>query len=794
MRPHSYTIDSVSKSQDLATAILASSTPAHVSSVCASIDTFLHSLTPDQSRHFFSLTFPILICKLYGFDDAIATPNATHHHSPSPSGGGWIDVVLQSNDPNLASRIFNLLSPNGTLFQSISAVDRLSLVKYVFPVERLPEWARLLLSSGKDCNVLSELCIIFKGKIKEDSMKGSSHYQVQLNVFQYFIFWFAYYPICKGNSENFNTLSIKRPKRFNLENWASSVTGFSGLKRGNEQKLECNVYLRLLYAYLRAFVPIFDLGSHQPYRSSLLNYGRGSDGSTLLRAEFFVDTLVHYWLAENDFSPLPVSFCKSFGLWLPLRSVLGESPPSSNLGEVVKLLVRYLNLSAIEVKEGFDYNVSPGSIDSKSRELVPSLNNSMRVVESWNSWIQRPVYRFILRTFLFCPVGTSIKNASHVFSIWVTYMEPWNSGLDDFMELDAIVDGPLKNVKEAESTEECGYKTMWRGYVLSNYLYYSSLVMHFIGFAHKFLHTDPEAVIQMVSKVMKVLTASKEVIHLMKSVDILFHSKQAGLSKSMFNSLYGYIPLIREQLQDWEDGLCETDADGSFLHENWNRDLKLFSNGEDGGQHLLQLFILRAEAELQANSGHNLADNLSHLSHIVSLKEQVSCLFGGYTVKNICKTSEAIQCEHSRDEIFRPRRTGNKSSADIKYKGDWMKRPISHDEVAWLAKLLVWLSNWLNENLGLNHSESSCMGPKWSYVEVAGDSEKVCGSMETMKMVLCAIGSWLLMLIASLLGLMRKHGVRVNLRILASKKIVLFFCIYALFSTVKKTVGMFYPL
>lgn len=42
--------------------------------------------------------------------------------------------------------------------------------------------------------------------------------------------------------------------------------------------------------------------------------------------------------------------------------------------------------------------------------------------------------------------------------------------------------------------------------------------------------------------------------------------------------------------QDWEDGLCETDVDGSFLHDNWNKDLRLFADGEDGGQQLLQVF------------------------------------------------------------------------------------------------------------------------------------------------------------------------------------------------------------
>ena len=40
------------------------------------------------------------------------------------------------------------------------------------------------------------------------------------------------------------------------------------------------------------------------------------------------------------------------------------------------------------------------------------------------------------------------------------------------------------------------------------------------------------------------------------------------------------------------DGLCESDADGSFLHVNWNKDLRFFSDGEDGGQQLLQVFIV----------------------------------------------------------------------------------------------------------------------------------------------------------------------------------------------------------
>ncbi|XVF13420.1 hypothetical protein REPUB_Repub08aG0206200 [Reevesia pubescens] len=801
MLPHSYTVDSLSQSQDLAAAILAS-TPSQISATCASIDSFLHSHTPDQSRHFFSITFPTLICKLFGFDDATSLPPPPPPPPPKPQlphSNGWIELASQSNDPDLSAKIFSLLSPNGTLMNSISAVDRHSLVKYVFPVERLPEWVRFMLANEKDCRVLSDLCPLFKGKVKEDLIKGSLC-QIQLNVFEYYMFWFAYYPVCKGNSENLESNSVKRSKKFRLENWTHSIRGFSGsYKRDMEQKFEGNLYIQLLYAYLRAFVPIFDLGAHQLHRSSILNYSLKCDGSVIFCAEFFVYVLVHYWLVDNDFSPLPVNVCKSFGVSFPFRSVLGETPPTSGLGEVVKLFVKYLNLSSVISTDGFvniDYSENPswrvsGGFDSgKSRDVV-SVSPGVCSVGSWNSWMQRPLYRFILRTFLFCPVGTSIKIASQVFSIWVSYMEPWTISLDDFEELDAIANGSSKDVRKQESQSQAsGYLPLWQGYVLSNYLYYSSLVMHFIGFAHKFLHTDPEVMVQMVLKVISLLTSSKELVDLVKNVDTVFHSKQAVSGKSTLNNLYRFVPSIHEQLKDWEDGLCESDADGSFLHENWNKDLKLFSDEEDGGQQLLQLFVLRAGAELQAISGNNLAHGLQLID---SLKAKVGYLFGGSTVKPIPISSELRQPQHFRDEIFKPRRVGNQTLGNITYKGDWMNRPISDDEVAWLAKLLIWLSSWLNESLGLNCSENIDMGSKWSYVDVPGDAVvNLSGPGETMKTLAWLIGSWLVMMGTTITRLMRKHGLRVNLRVLASKKVVMMLLVYVMFSALKKAFRLFH--
>ncbi|CDY59300.1 BnaA06g40050D [Brassica napus] len=758
MLPHSYTVDSLSQSQDLASTILAASTPSAISAACSSVESFLHSHTPDQCRHFFSITFPSLICKIFGFGDATA-PSPAQSSSPP---NGWIDVISAANDSDLSGRVFSLLSPSGILMSSIFAVDKLSLVKYVFPTERLPEYARFMLSSEKDRTALSNLCPFLKGKIEE----GASC-EVRVNVFEYYMFWLSYYPVCRGNNESM--IPIPKKKMSRLESW-TRIKGFPGSsKRDSDQKVECNLYVKILYSYLKAFVPVFYLNAHQPYRSSLLQYGNGYDGSLMARAEFLVSLFVHYWIVENDFSLFPVVTAKSFGV---------APPPTCGLEEVVKLLVKYLNLSWVTSGVG-----SENYIDSGSSFHVANL--SLRPLTSWNSHLQRPLYRYILRSFLFCPIGSSIKNASQVFSIWVTYLEPWMISLDDFSDLEAALNGSIKDAKKEESYESrgCGYTSLWQSYVISNYLYYSSLVMHFIGFAHKFLHTDPETITQMVLKVMSILTSSKDLLVLMKNIDKAFHSKQTGPGNSTVNELSRFVPSIREQLKDWEDGLCESNADGSFLHENWNKDLKLFNDCEDGGQQLLQLFILRAEAELQAVPEKNLSEALKCVD---SLNQVVSNFFGGHVIKPIAFSLEMDHPQKNRDELFKPRGARNQMASSVKYKGDWMTRPVSEDEVAWMAKLLINISIWLNERLALNqpvtNNDKKENSESVSYVDVSEvDARNVAGAGDAGRMILRGV----VMVCSSVLQLMRKYGVRVNLRVMASKKFLTLLFLYVVFVVLK---------
>ncbi|XP_058104395.1 uncharacterized protein LOC131248240 [Magnolia sinica] len=797
----SYAMDSQIKAQDLASTILSSSSPPQISTACSAIESFLQKHVPDQTRSFFAITFPALICKIFGFDDSSSS-------SQKPlSSGGWIDQIHASNDAGLAGKVFDLLSPSGILLSSIFAVDRHSLVKYVFPVERLPEWARVVLQSERDPSILSDLCPLFKGRVKEDPISGS--FQVHLNVFEYYMFWFAYYPVCKGNCDGSGPVVVRKNRRFRLENWTSSLPVLASAARLSGQKPECNLYTRLLYAYLRSFVPNFCLIAYQPYRSSLLHYSSASDNSVRLQAEFLVYTLIHFWLVDNDFLALRLNFCRSFNMSFPFRAVLGETPPTAGLGEVVKLLVKYLNTSVVVSKEGADlmeYNRTQkwrvmGSADSvKSRTTGPLLSygNSFG---SWNVLMQRPLYRFILRTFLFCPIGTSIKNASQVFSVWVTYLEPWKIGLEEFAELDALEcrSSDISRNENGQSPVKTnptnqGYQSeglFWQGYVESNYLFYSSLLVHFLGFAHKFLHANAETIIEMVLKVLSILTSSKELMEHLKKIDASYHSKSSGSSSAMFDSSYKCVPSIREQLEDWEDGLCESDVDGSFLHENWNKDLRLFGEGEDGGKQLLQLLILRAEHEIQAISGDNLGKNLRTLD---SVKAGMGSLFGDMAGKPALVVPELM---HSRDEVFTPKHpgVGKRTWADVQYKGDWMRRPISDGEVAWLARLLIRLSIWLNETLGLDRAESVPVGLVCDYADVPGDNAgHVGGLKEALWTVLSSVGLWLVFLGHAAVRFMRERGLRINLRVLASKKFVMILILYAVFSVLKKACGLYlYP-
>ncbi|KAG8050004.1 hypothetical protein GUJ93_ZPchr0009g677 [Zizania palustris] len=127
---------------------------------------FLRRHVGDHPRAFFADVLPSLLFRVF-----VASPT-------SPS---FID--LAAGDSALAELLTSLLSPSGPLLAAVSAADRHALLRFVFPPERLPDWLRLALSSSSSDVVISPL------------LAGRVGSELHLSVFEYYIFWFAYYPI-----------------------------------------------------------------------------------------------------------------------------------------------------------------------------------------------------------------------------------------------------------------------------------------------------------------------------------------------------------------------------------------------------------------------------------------------------------------------------------------------------------------------------------------------------------------------------------------------------------------------
>uniref|UniRef100_A0A0A9DHG5 Sphingomyelin phosphodiesterase 4 n=1 Tax=Arundo donax TaxID=35708 RepID=A0A0A9DHG5_ARUDO len=719
----------------LAAAVLDAATPPAAAAAATRVLDYLARHAADHPRAFFADAFPSLLYRLF---------------VSCPSSPSFID--LAAADPTLADLLLSLLAPSGALLAAAAAADHLALIRFVFPSERLPDWLRLALASDSSTDLVSPLL---------SARVGS---ELHLSVFEYYLFWFAYYPVSSASpAAPASTSNPTLKSRSRIESWVSTLA--TTTIRKPCQKPESSLYLKLLYAYLREFVPVARTPLRGMGGGGSILHRTGSDGSgaaeSFARAEFLLHTLVQFWLVRDDFSPLPVQTSRALSLRLPsrARAELSERPPSPGLGDAVKLLVMFLNccdsralVDARMVSEGM--LVWNGVCDTQAG--------------FWNPLIQRPLYRFVLRTFLFCPIGAVIKNAAQVFSVWLAYMEPWKVTQQELDGYDKHQAGEAKETQKSKLV----YNASWNTHVLSNYLFYSSMLVHFLGFAHKFIHSDVSSVLLMVYKVMEVLSSSPESLDLVHKVDAAYHSRLVA-SSPVSDDVLKYVPSIREQLKDWEDGLSETDADGSFLHEHWNSDLRLFSYDENGAYNLLQLLLIRAESEILRLSG----DTQQALQTLDSIKRQMKRVFQGHIERMHGNASlEELHNQHQgRGEVFTPKHpsSGRSSWADVKYRGDWMKRPISESEVAWLARILIRLSDWLNDVLRLDSADADDSPVTATYIRFdRSELNTVGGPKDAARMALVAVCSLIVLVGQALLKFMRSHMVKINLRVFASKKLL----------------------
>lgn len=134
-----------------------------ISAACQAVEAQLQTVGGEHVRDFYRLCFPILLRKIFGFEDSTVAAQ------PASSAGGWLAVASAPGNEAAARALIALLSPRGSLFSSLLAVDKENFVRYVFPMERLPEWVRKLLSQEKGAQILCQVSGLFRSRIMEDA-------------------------------------------------------------------------------------------------------------------------------------------------------------------------------------------------------------------------------------------------------------------------------------------------------------------------------------------------------------------------------------------------------------------------------------------------------------------------------------------------------------------------------------------------------------------------------------------------------------------------------------------------
>uniref|UniRef100_A9U4C0 Predicted protein n=1 Tax=Physcomitrium patens TaxID=3218 RepID=A9U4C0_PHYPA len=571
-------------------------TSRDIAAACQAVEAQLQTVGGEHVRDFYRLCFPVVLRKIFGFEDSSAASQ------PASSAGGWLAQASVPGNEATTRALISLLSPRGSLFSSLLAVDKENFVRYVFPMERLPEWVRNLLSQEKGAHILCQVSDLFKSRIMEDA-NGMCILQVHLDVFEYYMFWFAYYAVCKDQNQRQRAAGGRRTSRssrssqfrMQLGNWASSIPRLSHSPQAVE--VGGSPYLQLLKLYLSHFVIL-----SSPNRGYLGREMQLGDVGGATHGDILIHTLIEFWLVDDDPSPLPLAIRQSLGIQAGgAAAVLSYIPPGADLTDSLKVLIKYLNsnlrLSVGEHTLVTSLSESPSGHFSSPLSLVHS-SGASQFPSASNAYLQalhRPLYRFLHRAFRLWPIGTSVRKIAQVVDVWVEYLEPWNTGLDAANVREQAQLQWQKDALDRRISVE-SFSELWQGYVLANYHFYTSLVTNFLEFALKFVHMDPEAIFQMVYKVLSVLAKSKELLDLLRKVDVAYGGHMYGRTNQRHNVLFDLAPTIQEQLQDWEEG-AETDeeqerGDGLMLQSplrNKLPQLRLFSMSDNGGNRLLQV-------------------------------------------------------------------------------------------------------------------------------------------------------------------------------------------------------------
>jgi hypothetical protein len=272
------------------------------------------------------------------------------------TGPSWLGQVARSAKEADARALLRLLSPGGALLSAMYSADADGSALFLFPRERLPAHTQMMLATPAGRAALGA----WPQYARAVGLDPGGHARIQVGVFQYFCYWFAFYAI-KGGDGGEARLGA-----------AASGAGFGGsvrraagalhLTRGRDaDPASRHPYLALLRQLLLELLPRPAGAAGGAPAAAATPPARGAAGSPFLRASpskragdaaargrLFYSTLCEFWLTDPD-QPVAVPSAGALAdrggvaAGAPLAAVWATTyqPPSEDSLEALAELVRY---------------------------------------------------------------------------------------------------------------------------------------------------------------------------------------------------------------------------------------------------------------------------------------------------------------------------------------------------------------------------------------------------------------------------------------------------------------------
>ncbi|KAK9815560.1 hypothetical protein WJX72_005838 [[Myrmecia] bisecta] len=693
-----------------------------IAKACQAVEGCL-DVNRDNLRGFFEQCFSLLLKQIFGYD-----------------GSSWLTSVGKSGREADAKALVDLLSPAGKLFNAMQSADADGLIKFMFPLERLPTHTQILLGIEAGRQVLNSWPQ-YHNHIVTDA---SGRCQVHLNVFEYFMFWTAFY-VLRGS----HTQADYAPSRTRYGYGSFTPTSLGGsvrktlrlTKGGQQGYLDGHPYLRLLRAYLDHFLqrpkPGSALHASRLGGSALApksRLGRSSSHRTeATQGELLLSVLVEFWLTDSDEAlPLPAhtspagsqtpSPSKLFSMpsATPIRSRSYE-PPSEDLLEALMVLVRY-----VTVLEDPNDKRSP----AKSAQLLGPWLPRMAVDTAAGNPLgrtlagatapaglgaaaspsaqafSRRLYRFLSRAFASWPEQRSI---TPIVNLWLAFIAPWwappstdlasawraapsaagaaNHGGALVSHVSELVHHALGDSHSpARGQDELQARFVareWQAHVLANLPFYSLLLPQFLELTLGRVSSHGDAALAELLKVLNVFVAAPELGDLLRTVEHDFARYMAHPARRPEGLYAEVLPFLHDQAQDWEVTAL-ADSSGRTPPQVVP-EFQLFGRDERGAAYT-------ARQVLRAAHGAGKEDMLQAVSRAAHQVLPIQQLQAAAPIHTPQPVAPSRPVQGLRRGVWR----------DVQYKGDWMRRPIASNEIGWLVRLLVLLSDWINRAIGLD--------------------------------------------------------------------------------------------